>query len=312
MTRPLVRPVVIAHRGYSAAAPENTLAAFEAALRTGSDLLELDVRLDADGVPVVVHDGTLDRTTDTPGPVEELTSAAVRSADAGAWFAPAFAGQRVPTLREVVEVVARFPRAGLLVEFKGEWAPADVSGAVASLRNSRVAERSIVQSFERSTVAALRDVAPDIRRALLVLHPGPPISFDALEQSFRDVAQDPFTALSTPAGVAREQAEIAVAELGVVAVNPYVASLIASPHVIAEYHDAGVATYPYTVDEPRLWSDLLRHRVDGIITNDPGRLRGFLDAREVRSSQDEALEDRRQLTLDATRQGHATPRVTPA
>jgi glycerophosphoryl diester phosphodiesterase len=312
MNRPLVRPLVIAHRGYSAAAPENTLAAFEAALRAGADMLELDVRLDADGVPVVVHDATLDRTTDTPGPVEELTSAAVRSADAGAWFAPAFAGQQIPTLREVVEVVARFPRAGLLVEFKGAWAPAAVSGAVATLRHSGVAERSIVQSFERSTVAALRDVAPDVRRALLVLHPGPPIDWAELEQSFRDLAGDPFTTLSTPPGVARAQAEQAVAELGVMAVNPYVASLVASPHVIGEYHAVGVATYPYTVDEPRLWSDLLRHRVDGIITNDPGRLRGFLDAREVRSSQDEALEDRQQLTLDATRQGHATPRLAPA
>ncbi|WP_432562406.1 glycerophosphodiester phosphodiesterase [Kineococcus sp. SYSU DK003] len=306
------RPLVIAHRGYSAVAPENTLAAFESALRGGADLLELDVRLDADGVPVVVHDDTLDRTSNTAGPVEELRSAAVRAADAGAWFAPAFAGQHVPTLREVVDVVSRSGAAGLLVEFKGAWTPAAAAGAVATLRTAGVAERSIVQSFERSTVAALRDVAPDVRRALLVLHPGPPIAWEELEQSFRAVAQDPFTALSTPAGVAREQAALAVAELGVVAVNPYAASLVASPHVIAEYHAARVATYPYTVDEPRLWADLLRHRVDGIITNDPARLRGFLDAREVRSSQDEALEDRQQLTLAATRQGHASPRLTPA
>ncbi|PRY14027.1 glycerophosphodiester phosphodiesterase [Kineococcus rhizosphaerae] len=307
----MTRPLVIAHRGYSAAAPENTLAAFEAALRAGADLLELDVRLDADGVPVVLHDATLDRTTDAPGAVGDLPSAAVRTADAGAWFAPAFAGQRVPTLREVVDVVARFPAAGLLVEFKGAWTPAEAAGAVATLRTAGVAGRSVVQSFDRTTVAALRDVAPDVRRALLVLHPGP-VDPDELEQSFQDLAGDPFTALSTPAGVAREQAARAVAELGVVAVNPYAAALVASPHVVAEYHAAGVATYPYTVDEPRLWADLLRHGVDGIITNDPGRLRGFLDAREVRSTQDRALEDRQELTLAATRQGHATARLTSA
>jgi glycerophosphoryl diester phosphodiesterase len=306
----MARPLVIAHRGYSAVAPENTLAAFEAALRAGADLLELDVHLDADGVPVVVHDGTLDRTTDTRGSVEELGSARVRAADAGAWFAPAFAGQRVPTLREVVDVVACYPQAGLLVEFKGAWGPVAASGAVGSLRLAGVAGRSIVQSFDRSSVAALRDVAPDVRRALLVLQPGPPMGWAELERSLRDIAQNPFTALSTPTGVAFEQARRAVAELGVVAVNPYVASIVASPHVVAEYHAAGVATYPYTVDEPRLWSDLLHHRVDGIITNDPGRFRGFVDAREVRLAQDSATDDRQELTLAATRQGHPARRLT--
>jgi glycerophosphoryl diester phosphodiesterase len=306
----MTRPLVIAHRGYSCAAPENTLAAFEAALRAGADLLELDVRLDADGVPVILHDDTLDRTTDARGAVGTLTSEAVRAADAGAWFAPVFAGQRVPTLREVVDLVTRFPQAGLLVEFKGAWSRADVSAAVRSMRSAGVAGRSIVQSYERSTVAALRDVAPDVRRALLVLHPGPPMDGDDLEHSLREVARNPFTALSTVSGVAREEARRAVAELGVVAVNPYAGSLVASPHVISEYHQAGVATYPYTVDEPRLWSDLLRHGVDGIITNDPGRLRGFVDAREVRLAQDSALEDRQELTVAATRQGHPARRLT--
>jgi glycerophosphoryl diester phosphodiesterase len=178
------------------------------------------------------------------------------------------------------------------------------------MRSAGVAGRSIVQSYERSTVAALRDVAPDVRRALLVLHPGPPMDGDALEHSLREVARNPFTALSTVSGVAREEARRAVAELGVVAVNPYAGSLVASPHVISEYHQAGVATYPYTVDEPRLWSDLLRHGVDGIITNDPGRLRGFVDAREVRLAQDSALEDRQELTVAATRQGHPARRLT--
>ncbi|WP_432543281.1 glycerophosphodiester phosphodiesterase [Kineococcus sp. SYSU DK002] len=308
----MTRPLVIAHRGYSAVAPENTLAAFEAALRAGADLLELDVRLDADGIPVVLHDARLDRTSDTTGDVEDRAGAQVRAADAGSWFAPAFAGQRVPTLREAADVAARFPAAGLLVEFKGAWTADAAATAVAALRTAGVAGRSVVQSFERSTVQALRDVAPDVRRALLVLHPGEPVAWEDLERSFWEVARDPFTALSTPAGAARARAEQDVADLGVVAVNPYVASLVASPHVIDEYHAAGVATYPYTVDEPRVWADLLRHRVDGIITNDPGRLRGFLDAREVRSSQDEALEDRQQLTVAATRQGRPAPRLTPA
>ncbi|WP_432521692.1 glycerophosphodiester phosphodiesterase [Kineococcus sp. SYSU DK006] len=298
------RPLVIAHRGYSAAAPENTLAAFEAALRAGADLLELDVRLDADGEAVVLHDASLERTTDAPGTVEGLGGELLRTVDAGSWFAPAFSGQRVPTLAEVAQTAGRFPGAGLLVEFKGVWSPAAAADAVAALRAAGVAGRSVVQSFEEETVAALRDVAPDVRRALLVLHPDP-------ATSLADVLQDPLTGMSSVPGVAAEQARRAVADLGVVAVNPHVACLVASPHVVAEYHAAGVRTWPYTVDEPHLWDDLLRHGVDGLITNDPGRLRGFLDARAVRAAQDAPPEDRAELTRAATLQGRATPRLVP-
>jgi glycerophosphoryl diester phosphodiesterase len=85
LTDPGARPVV-AHRGASAHAPENTLAAFEDALRLGVDALEFDVRVTADGVPVVHHDATLDRTTDAAGLVAARTLAALRSADAGARF----------------------------------------------------------------------------------------------------------------------------------------------------------------------------------------------------------------------------------
>ena len=304
-------PLVIAHRGYCAAAPENTLAAFEAALRVGSDMLELDVRLDADGAPVVLHDETLDRTTDASGPVERMSSARLREVDAGSWFSPAFAGERVPTLLEVAELVSRFPGVGLLVEFKGVWAPSDVAGAVGVLRATGIAQDSILQSFERSTVAALREVAPDLRRALLVLHPGPAVEWAALAKAFHDVVRDPFTALASGWGEAREQAATAAREFGVVAVNPYVASVVARPDVVRQYHAAGVATYPYTVDDPRLWQELVTVGVDGIITNDPGRLRGFLDAHE-RHYQDSPDEGREELTRLAVRQGRTPERTRVA
>jgi glycerophosphoryl diester phosphodiesterase len=86
-----------AHRGASGFAPENTLAAFRLAERLGAPALELDVHLTADGVPVVLHDDSLDRTTDGRGQVQRLSLAAVRAVDAGRWFAPAFAGERVPS-----------------------------------------------------------------------------------------------------------------------------------------------------------------------------------------------------------------------
>ena len=91
-----------AHRGASASAPENTLAAFRAAEAAGAAGIELDVHLSADGVPVVIHDETVDRTTDGHGPVAALTLCRLRQLDAGRWFAPAFAGEALPTLEEIL------------------------------------------------------------------------------------------------------------------------------------------------------------------------------------------------------------------
>jgi glycerophosphoryl diester phosphodiesterase len=116
------RPV-IAHRGASAQAPENTLPAFEAAVQRGADALELDIRLTADGAPVVIHDATLDRTTDRTGPVSAQTLANLRSVDAGWKYTPdggqtyPYRGKdaRIPTLGEVLWA---FPRLPVLVEIK--------------------------------------------------------------------------------------------------------------------------------------------------------------------------------------------------
>ncbi len=116
------RPV-IAHRGASGSAPENTLEAFELAAKAGADALELDVRLSRDGAPVVMHDATLDRTTDRTGPVRGYTLADLRTADAGFRFTTdggrtyAFRGKgvRVPTLGEVLWA---FPKTPMLVEIK--------------------------------------------------------------------------------------------------------------------------------------------------------------------------------------------------
>src|SRR3990172_9877913 len=95
-------PVVIAHRGASGSCPENTLAAFRRAAALGADMIELDVQLTRDGEVVVIHDWTLDRTTSGTGPVRACSLAELRRLDAGAWFDAAFAGERVPTLGEVL------------------------------------------------------------------------------------------------------------------------------------------------------------------------------------------------------------------
>lgn len=107
-----------AHRGASARAPENTLPAFEEAIRLGVDYIECDVRLSADGAALVIHDATVDRTTDGHGAVAALSTGAIRRLDAGLWFAPRFRGTRVPTLEEALE--ATRGRCGLNIEIKDD------------------------------------------------------------------------------------------------------------------------------------------------------------------------------------------------
>src|SRR5690554_7959632 len=96
---------VLAHRGYSGKAPENTMAAFELAVKSGADGLELDVHITKDGEVVVIHDDTVDRTTDGTGRVEDYTYEELLKFDAGSWFGEEFKGERLPTLADVCEIV---------------------------------------------------------------------------------------------------------------------------------------------------------------------------------------------------------------
>jgi glycerophosphoryl diester phosphodiesterase len=175
------RPLRIAHRGASARAPENTLAAFAAAIADGADAVELDVQRTRDGVPVVLHDPTLDRTTDGTGPLAATTLSALRRLDAGAWFDPRFRGERVPTLEEALECVRG--RCGLNVELK--IAPARGGTLRSRARRSReeaallaeavagVLEQVrfdgflLLSSFSAAALRAARAAMPRARLALL-------------------------------------------------------------------------------------------------------------------------------------------------
>ncbi len=110
------RPLISAHRGFSTAAPENTLPALEAARRAGADVAEIDVRLTRDGQVVLMHDRSVERTTNGAGLVKDLTLAEIKALDAGSWFDPRFRGEHVPTLAEVLEWSGG--RLGLLIELK--------------------------------------------------------------------------------------------------------------------------------------------------------------------------------------------------
>ncbi len=160
---------VIGHRGAAAHAPENTLAGLRRAKALGCDWVEFDVRLTGDGAPVLCHDASLDRTTSGSGLVSSTSLAAIRECDAGGWFDPSFAGERVPSLHEALVLAAELGL-GANVELKSdrgrEYATAAAVASTVQLLGSR-APRVLASSFLVSALVALRELAPEIPRAVL-------------------------------------------------------------------------------------------------------------------------------------------------
>ncbi len=168
------RPLIFGHRGTTVRAPENTLAAFDCAAQAGADGVEFDVHLSADGVPVVIHDATLDRTTTGSGPVGALDAAALERLDAGSRFGPGFVDQRLPTL---AAVLARCRSHGLAINI--EFKPAGSTAAHEKLVAAVIAEieRSwplaarpdslICSSFHPEILALLKQARPHWPRGLL-------------------------------------------------------------------------------------------------------------------------------------------------
>ena len=159
--------IIEAHRGARAEAPENTLAAFQRALDLKAHSIELDIHPAADGTLVVIHDDTLDRTTDGTGPVAALNLRDLRKLDAGAKVHADFAGERIPTLGEVMGRLAPTPTL-LNIEIKRPPPGMRVTeGVVQLLRHYGQAERYVVSSFDADALLAVRRLAPEVKLALI-------------------------------------------------------------------------------------------------------------------------------------------------
>jgi glycerophosphoryl diester phosphodiesterase len=241
------RLLIIAHRGASADFPENTLPAFAAGVEAGADLVELDYRHSADGVPVVLHDETLDRTTDARRlfggeklPVAARTRADLERLDAGAWFAPRFAGTRLPSLEQALEVIQ--PGSVTLIERKA----GDAQTCVELLRRLGLVERVVVQSFDWDYLRDCRRLAPEL--ALVALG----------EKEL------------TPARAAE------AAELGALGVGWNAKTLTAAE--IAMAHARGLRVWSWTVDDPARARELVAAGVDGLITNRPAEIRRLVES----------------------------------
>jgi glycerophosphoryl diester phosphodiesterase len=239
--RPAV-PRVIAHRGASASAPENTLAAFRRAHALGAAWVEFDVKLTADGRPVAFHDDTLDRTTDGHGAVADTPLAAFGDLDAGQWFDPDFAGELVPTLEEVLDLLVEMGM-GANVELKACPGRAAETAAVA-LDVARVvwpaeAPPLLVSSFDPLALSVARDLTPQWPRGLLL---------EALTDGWEAAAQ------------------------AVDAWSVHCAADLLSAQGVAEVLDAGYRVMVYTVNDPGRAANLWDWGVDSIITDRPEAL----------------------------------------
>lgn len=228
---------IIAHRGAAALAPENTLAAMGVAFEQGVEFVEADLHLTADGVPVLMHDPTLDRTTSGSGEVSARSLAEVQTLDAGSWFDPAFAGEPVPTLEQFLDALEP-SSARALVELKGEWPVERLRETAELLRARGMVNRVALQSFEPEILAGLAEEAPEFARVLLTRE--------------------------------WDRGTVALAaELQASAVGARAALLDERPELIAEVQRIGVGVLVYTLNSTRTWDEAVARGIDLVITDDP-------------------------------------------
>lgn len=174
---PGARPLVVGHRGALALAPENTFAAFQRGIECGVDAVEFDVQRSVDDVPIVIHDPTLDRTTSGRGRVRETLWRDIRELDAGSWRSADHAGERVPSLEELLDR-ARGWSVGLVLELKqpapGDGRPQDgglVAAVLDLVREAELLERTLLISFDHPSIAEAIAYEPRTRAALLTEGP---------------------------------------------------------------------------------------------------------------------------------------------
>lgn len=154
---------VIAHRGFSAIAPENTLAAFNAAIQQGANSIEFDLQISADGVPVIFHDATLDRITGTSGKIRNQTLEQLKQLDAGRWFKPQYIGETIPTLAEALQTL-KLVEKFLYFDVKphDEWLDSEIETLLQLLKEHKILHQCIITSFNETFLNRVRQICPEI------------------------------------------------------------------------------------------------------------------------------------------------------
>ncbi len=253
------RPLVFAHRGGGGLIPENTLEAFLYSAQMGVDVLELDVHATSDGTLVVLHDAAVDRTTDGRGLVNELTVEAVKKLDAGYLFSTdgnrtfPFRGRgiKVPTLREIFDAL---PRMTFNIEPK-QHAPSIIKPFCALLRERKMADKTIVGSFNQATIDEFRRECPEVATSA---SPSEVSRFLALSKAgLADSYNPPMQALQVPENLGALQ--------------------VVSKDFVEAAHRRNLKVHVWTINETADMQRLVEMNVDGIMTDYPDRLLNLLN-----------------------------------
>ncbi|MTH53580.1 glycerophosphodiester phosphodiesterase [Bacillus mangrovi] len=229
--------LTIAHRGASGYAPENTKASFDLALEMKADYIELDVQRSRDGELVIIHDTSVDRTTNGSGEVRDLNLEELRKLDAGSWFSPDFKGQGIMTFAEFLE---RYNgKAGMLIELKSPSLYPGIEEQVAEELSKYPAADKVVQSFEQESMKKMHAIMPFLKIGVLVKY--------------------------RPLGITARQLQ----ELSEFAdyVNPN--KKLASRGLVQKVHALGMKITPYTVRDRSSAAALKEMEVDGMVTDFP-------------------------------------------
>jgi glycerophosphoryl diester phosphodiesterase len=236
-------PWVIGHRGAPAYAPENTMASFRRAAKLGATFIETDLRLSHDAQFVAMHDATLDRTSNGRGLVRDFTLAQLRELDAGSWFGPEFAGEKIPTLEEIL-AFAREADVVFYLEIKHEAGWGVHHGVAGALRGANEAARTVVISFDPSMLANLRRLDAGLLMGFLFENPLENVVEKAQQIGVRQICP---------------RADLVTREL------------------LSQAHEAGLQVATWTVNEPAQMDALIAMGVNGIMSDYPDRLRAAVN-----------------------------------
>jgi glycerophosphoryl diester phosphodiesterase len=233
--------IVMAHRGASASAPENTLIAYKKAIEMGADWAELDVRQTKDGAVVLMHDKTVHRTTGVKGFVWDFTLEELKKLEAGSWFGEEFGGEPIPTLAEVIRAVKG--RMKLNIEVKiSENEPGIAQKVIDIVRSEDFSKNCMITSFDKATVKTFKAIAPDLPTGLIF---DKEYRMDVFEGNWEILSSNYELVDSTFMRLAR---------------------------------DSGKKVYAWTVNEREEMLRLIGLGVDGIITDKPDLLLSVLEA----------------------------------
>jgi glycerophosphoryl diester phosphodiesterase len=235
--------LVIAHRGASGHAPENTLAAFRKAIALGATFIETDLHLSRDARFLAIHDDTVDRTTNGRGAVRDLTLADLRRLDAGSWFGSEYAGERMPTLEEILDF-AKKNDVVFYLEIKpgGSWG--GEHALIGALRESGEIARTVILSFDSAILATIRQIEPTVMTGLL----------------FEGQIEAPL----------ERALEIGARQL-------VVRGDLVTPGMIGDAHKKDVQVVCWTVNHPAHMRLLMAAGVDGMISDYPDRVLATLN-----------------------------------